>query len=634
MEGASILEKNLEVLAKKDSHLARAIGDLTPENYRLIPSARPGIPNLLELRQDAPPVLYYDPQDPWAYARCLIHSLEPAKAHLLVWLGMGLGYGLWELRPLLRAKAPLRKLFIVEQDPECFRLALEVSDLREILGCPQVEILVGVPKESLFSRFVKGLWSEMLHIKALRFVPCPAALATHGDYYREVPKAVSDSASTWMGQLGNDPFDTLVAYEHFLKNSQEVVQGPRLSSVKGLFPGRPAVVVASGPSLNKNVHLLKLVEERAVILAVDASWKILDSHGIQPHMVTSVERTPGTHRFVEGLNRAGKSVYAMVSFIFPETLASYHGPRLFVNRAYDFFRLLGMGEDCLAMGNSTAHMAFKIAEYMGCDPIILIGQDLAFDPSGFTHAQGCVHGERQIFFHEDRVLEVPGNMEPTVKTCGTWYKFLKQYEQHLMDYSGKCINATEGGAFIRGAHVMTFSQAIEQYCLEDFSPRDVLLGSLSRSCQRRTLEFRKGVLFLRDLSSQIIKWCREGLELLADPLAQVENLASQEMDKIPAPLAISLRKTTDRIAEVLDKLIWDPGPVRRLGEYLLQPCGIPFALEWHVLGYRFEDETWGLAYRLKLARDFLATLGQLCLSLDHAFESNRTHLGALMEGSC
>ncbi len=634
MEGRSILEKNLEILARRDPELARSLRELPSRNYQIVQSEKPGVPNLLHIIPGAPPLLYYDPQDPAGHAESLTKAVEPAKAHLLVWLGVGLGYGLSQVSQLLAGQAPLRKIILVEKDLECFRVALELGDFRELLACPNLEMLVGVPLEDLFSRLLQALWPEMLHCKAIRFLPWPGALASYPDYYKEAKRAVTDAVSTWMGTLGNDPFDTLVAYEHFLRNSLEVLRGPRLSSVKDLFLGRPAVVVASGPSLNKNVHLLRLVEDRAVILAVDASWRILDSLGIQPHIVTSVERTPGTYRFVEGLSREGKSVYAMVSFIFPETLASYDGPRLFVNRAYNFFHLLGMEEDCLPMGNSTAHMAFKIAAHMGCNPIILIGQDLAFDPEGSTHAHGCVHGERQVFFHEDRILDVPGNLEPSVKTCGTWYKFLKQYEQHLMEYQGTCINATEGGAFIQGTAVMRFSEAIERFCTEAFAPREVLLDRVSKPQDHKKKEFAQGFGFIQQLSAQTLMWCREGLEAIAVPLAEAEGIALKGRDRIPTPAKTSLRKAVDRVAGILDKLIWDPGPVRYLGEYLLQPCGIPFACEWQVVGERFQDEAWGLAYRLKMAREFFCTLGQLCLSLDHAFEENRVHLEKLMEEPC
>ncbi len=629
MKARSNLERNLEVLAARDPELAKAIAHLRPETYELVPSAKPGVPNLLHRRPGRPPLLHYDPNDPLTHSSSFLRGMEPERAHILVLLGVGLGYGLSQLSRVLDSPKSPRKLFVVEKDPECFRMALQVCDLNGVLASPSVELLVGVPQESLFIRLAQALWPEMLHAKALKFLPWPGALASDPDYYLGVRKAVSEAISTWMGSLGNDPFDTLVAYDHFLRNSLEVMAGPRLSRIKDLFPGRPAVVVASGPSLNKNVHLLKLVEDRAVILSVDASWRILKGLGIRPHMVTSVERTPGTHRFVEGLDKDAQCVYAMVSFIFPETLASYKGPRVFVNRAYNFFHLLGMGEDCLAMGNSTAHMAFKIAAYMGCDPIILIGQDLAFDSSGLTHAQGCVHGEKQTFFHDDKALEVPGNVEPTVKTCSTWFKFLKQYEQHLSEYQGTCINATEGGARICGTLVMSFSEAIELHCRDPFGPREVLLSRLREPLGNGPAQFAKGVSMIQELSRRTLGWCKEGLEALTVPLAQVEARAGTGQERIPPPLASSLRNAVDRVGQILDRLIWDPGPVRQLGEYLLQPCGIPFACEWQVVGERFRDEAWGMAYRLKLARDFFSTLGQLCLSLDHVFQENRDKLNAL-----
>lgn len=616
--------RNMESLQRRDGALAGAVMSQGPHAYYVIPSQDPQVPNLLWAPPGASPICFYDPRGPLQHAQGLLRALQLKRAHVLVCLGLGLGYQLLHLMGALGGNTTLRKILVVEKDLECLRRAMEVCDMRGALESPAVEFLVGLPQEELFMRLYQLMLPEMTHVKALKFVPWPAAVAVDTAYYHGVRRAVGEGATTWLSSLGNDPFDSLAAYEHFLSNAEEVLTGPLLGEVKGVFANRPAVVVAAGPSLAKNVNLLRLVEERAVILAVDASWKVLEAEGISPHFVTSVERTPGTHRFVEGLDRSHRTVYAMVSFIFPETLARYRGPRLFVNRTYNFFKILGLEEHCLVMGNSTAHMAFQLAAYMGCDPIILMGQDLAFDDRGNTHANGCVHGQNQVYFHEEETFEVPGNVQPTVRTSATWYRFLRQYEQHLAAYPGTCINATEGGARIQGARVMSFLEAIQGYCRDDFHPRDAIMARLAQSKGASKEQFHRGLGRIEEVTKSTLQCCRQGLLALEGPLQRLREAASQDARSISVGLLKEMHDAMGVVSGVLDQLMVDPGYTVQLSEYLLQPCGIPFLCEWQVAEERFENRAWGVAYRLKLVQEFLATTAQLCLSLLKVLSGRRS----------
>jgi len=623
----NIFEKNVSVLAEVNPDLASEIRKVDPGNYPLVPSSNPLAPNLAFISPNNSPRLFYDPCGCLDQTEHFLSHMALGGARLLVYLGIGLGYHLIPLAESLGGRTPLQKALVVEKDLACFRRALEVTDLRELLRSPEVEFIVGVPEEELFIRIHKTLHEALLlNIKAMKFVPLPAAISLDQPYYQRVHKTLSDVATSWLTNRGADPFDTLAGYENFLKNAKEILKGPILSDVKGLFPNRPAIIVSSGPSLNKNVHLLKMITNRAVILCVDASWKILEKEGIAPHFVVSVERTPGTYRYVEGLAESKKTIYAMVSFIFPETLKGYQGPRLFVNRSQNFYKKLGMEEDCLQMGSSTAHMAFQIAVHMGCNPIILIGQDLAFGASGLTHAKGCVHGQKQIFFHEEETFEVPGNLSSRIKTSRTWLKFLRQFEQHIECYPGLCINATEGGSKIAGTEIMPFLSAIHEYCVDEFRPRDELFKRLENGGRVSEAGFVRGLRSIKTLVEEIMKDCQRGMDALIPPLREVEDLTKEGECTLPDYLIKKINVSLQVVSGMLDRLIVKPGRLGELTEYFFKPCGIPFACEWHALRGRFQNESWANAYRLKIARDFFGTIGQLCLSLKSMLEATRSYL--------
>ena len=399
---------------------------------------------------------------------------------------------------------------------------------------------------------------------------------------------------------------------HFLKNSLEYLDNPGVSSLKGLFTGSPAVVVATGPSLNKNLHLLHSVKERAVILSADASLAILHKHGIQPHFVVVSERTPGIENFFKNTSGLEETVLATVSFAHPTTLQAYNGPKIFMHRPYSFFDVMGLQEDALVIGSHTASASFQLAVHMGCEPIILIGQDLAFGPSGLTHAEGCVFGEDQKFYDTgEDFLEVAGNLGETVRTNEQWYLFIKEYERLIADYGKTVINATEGGAKIEGTKIAPLNETVNEYCYEIIHPRERIMHKLATS---RSIGSKDKMIKALDSIIAGIEECivqaREGLNHIKNVLGSIyEN----ESEDLPPKLTEEIDAVLPKTYDIIDTIYYS-GITQQLNEYFMTEI-MPLFAEWLVIDERFQNLNWARAYRLKLAEDFLLTIGQICISL-------------------
>jgi hypothetical protein len=107
-------------------------------------------------------------------------------------------------------------------------------------------------------------------------------------------------------------------------------------------------------------------------------------------------------------------------------------------------------------------MAFRLLNYLGCDPIILIGQDLALSEEGKTHARDNPYGDEQsVYLHSPE--EIEGNYCKTLKTNPILKMFLYGYQSDVANFKGKVVNATEGGAKIPGTQLMTLREAIDTY---------------------------------------------------------------------------------------------------------------------------------------------------------------------------
>ncbi|NMA84923.1 MAG: motility associated factor glycosyltransferase family protein, partial [Epulopiscium sp.] len=120
--------------------------------------------------------------------------------------------------------------------------------------------------------------------------------------------------------------------------------------------------------------------------------------------------------------------------------------------------------------------------YMGADPIVFIGQDLAFT-GGKDHAEGTMYDKRKPNLKKKRKIQVKGNVEEYVYTDDTFKTYLDWFQDAIASdqTDRRYINATEGGAYIEGTEVMTLQSAIEKYCKTAYSISDKIQEIFTKS---------------------------------------------------------------------------------------------------------------------------------------------------------
>jgi hypothetical protein len=296
-----------------------------------------------------------------------------------------------------------------------------------------------------------------------------------------------------------------------LDNVSEIANNPVINLLYDKFAGRPAVIVATGPSLKKNMHLLKDLYDKALIISVDASFKYLMANGIKPHMVTSLEREHEVELFFDGFETEEvKDVYMTACpVLFNHVYKAYAGPQIIVYRNFDHFKWLEIDRGILDIKLSSSNMAFKVAEALGCDPIILVGQDLAYGPDGETHAT-----EVPFSSEGEGIFYVKGNVAEKIKTNTGWYNFLKAYEVDIAQHKGKVINCTEGGAYIPGTHIANLAETLEKYAFEEWRPLDIIKDNLAQfNGVAGDIEKLKGIVEKTEADvREIINLCIKGAE--------------------------------------------------------------------------------------------------------------------------
>lgn len=234
----------------------------------------------------------------------------------------------------------------------------------------------------------------------------------------------------------------------------------------------PGIVVAAGPSLNKNIQELKNAKGKAFIIAVDTAIKPLLKAGIVPDMFAIVDGLKPLFLIEE---EEAKKIPLVTTMMAASEVLNYHtGMKFFFNEGHVFAeKIFNKSKERfgpMTSGGSVATMAFNLLYRIGLTRIILVGQDLAFTGNK-SHADGTFREKMQEEDTKNYIM-VEGNVEEKVPTRGDFKNYLDWYDNFITNAKeinpDFCvINATEGGAKIKGTEVMTLKDAIEQECTKD-----------------------------------------------------------------------------------------------------------------------------------------------------------------------
>lgn len=274
--------------------------------------------------------------------------------------------------------------------------------------------------------------------------------------------------------LGNSPEDTLLGFRHAALNTPRILRSPRIADLKENYGGKPFVCVASGPSLEKNVHLLNDIQDKCVIVACDTVLFHLLEKGIIPHVVTSIERPYDTYaawvlRVLEKHRETCEQILLLSQSVsYPLTAGRWPGPNIVVGKmdvpVDSWFTGAVLGEQVLYSGLSVSHMALSLALACEAPSVALIGQDLAYGQDGASHASHTAPDSALALEQTRRKgITVPGSLGGVVETSTIWLTFIQIIERMIVNFPATPVyDCTEGGALIEGTIVTPLAEYIEE----------------------------------------------------------------------------------------------------------------------------------------------------------------------------
>ncbi|EGN3143331.1 motility associated factor glycosyltransferase family protein, partial [Campylobacter jejuni] len=437
------------------------------------------------------------------------------------------GFGNGILYKILLQNQALKRIIIFEKELELIFLALNFIDFSKDLSLGRLIILhhddINLPKMDKVFRLIGDLFyrSYNLHIA--------------NDFYEHYKEDILKLNKLNMQIIknhnlmrGNDPKDAMQGIEQFVYNLPQMITHPSykelLSKRKGISD--TAIIVSTGPSLTKQLPLLKKYANKATIFCADSSYPILAKHGIKPDYVCMLERKAITAEFFNhDFGEFDKDIiFICAGVVHPKAIEYLKDRNLVITQkvlAFPYYINL-KDFSYAAVGFSVAHTLSYLATYLSHKNIIFIGQDLAYAENGNSHPddyQNSANYESQMYEH---ILTTAYGGNGKVETHSIWLLFKNWFENEMIPNTRKMgittYNCTEGGARIEGTIEKPFLWACENLLHKDLNKPFEKLEPLSLNKQNEFLLKAYYKVY------QSIKHCRDFSKILSNDFENIQSI--------------------------------------------------------------------------------------------------------------
>ncbi|HED8374514.1 TPA: motility associated factor glycosyltransferase family protein [Campylobacter jejuni] len=395
-------------------------------------------------------------------------------------------YGIGNALLIKNLSKHYKHLFVFESEIELFILALSTIDLSEEL-CSGKIYLIDIKEErvdiQLLILFDMKDMFEYLSLYEM-FVNNVYYKKFYEDIWHKADELCEKNIKIVIRNLGLNLTISFQCYSHLLQNIPSMLGSIPfqriLSERKNKFEN--AIVVSAGPSLAKQLSLLKAYQDKAVVFCADGALSMLEKEGVVPDYVLNIDFEDLPLRFFK--NKQNKLSLNILSCATHPSLVHFLDNKSVILRddpLYQSFNLNDFGY--IDTGTHVSHFSYTLALALGFKNIIMIGQDLAFDEEGNSHSKGFDFGEKFEEEHKKYKLKTQAyGGKGEVLTHITWndYRIKLEYLFACNDQKAKFYNATEGGARINFTEELSFKECCEKLLTKE-KPKFELPKSLTKN---------------------------------------------------------------------------------------------------------------------------------------------------------
>lgn len=496
------LDQALAAIAPHSPDAARAVAAARSRADAQIVQTPEGVPALV-MGEGSSARALCSRKRPLAEAVAFADAIDLASRGVYVIAGFGMGYHVRELlRRIASAGAAGGVVVVYEPDVELLRTALDHQPDADWLASKHLRIITDPDDAAALSQALhlcEGFVAinpsgkvDLTHrLEPIRHLPSrPHIDPTLERFTRTLDGVVEALLMTVITTL-NVARTTI---RNLAQNVDVYASAPGIGALENALKGRPAIVVSAGPSLRRNIDLLRSpgVRERVCIVAVQTVLKTLLAKGIRPHFVTALDYSEINRRFYEGLSPADVEGITLVvePKVNPSVTTAWTrlGGRIMCvgDRTLDLLLGSDLAKPNVALkpGATVAHLAHTLARHMGCDPVALIGQDLGFTDGQYYAANASIHGVWACELNEFKSLELLefqriarmgthlrsalDHFGRPMRTDVQMLSYLRQFEQDFREHAlrgERTFDCTEGGVRKQHAEPMPLRDFLDRFAV-------------------------------------------------------------------------------------------------------------------------------------------------------------------------
>lgn len=545
----TIWQRNLQALERRDPKLAQRLNSIPlPERF-IAARAGNGAPVLGVVLENGQSAALCHTEHPQREAEQWVRGLGEAlrrSAHVLL-VGFGAGY---HPLALFRQSDADSWIWIVEPDAALLKAAFHLGDYTELIGSQRIRFAVGLPEKETAKLLFTGQFGNRMRAQGIRMAFTGVSRHLYAEYIQRLNEAIQEAIQMEGLKFKTSELQGESILKNIMGNLPHILQGAPWKRLIGAAPGVPAFAIAPGPSLEDALPFLARYRNNALYIAVDTAHRILHRHGIVSDLVACLDFTDLNARHFETIHEDPAILLAFPG-IHPSISERYPGRAYFYNHSgsVDFgpgatqllksLESLGGLGDLVSYG-STAHIAVHAARMMGCSPIILIGNDLAF-PNARWYAAGAMQNElHQPERETEPLLTVESNDGGAAQTSGLYKHYLDTFTELIRGSAAPVINTSPQGARIAGAGWMPLPEALSTFCVHSVDS-----SFLERGLKPNLATRSKSI---RDELTQLTESCVRSLRRL--------RRLSDRLDTIN-PGAVTFRQDMIRIIKSFSDILLD-----------------------------------------------------------------------------
>lgn len=357
--------------------------------------------------------------------------------------GLGFGY-----HAAIMSRNPLIQINVYEEDKNVIELARKYSDAWETLELRKHVTIIEDEGYKKFVRAAQECENGTEQGKVCLYYPSIQTIAdSHLRENMENLFLQIDNSKCWENHL-------MINFKYNTKHiSREA------GMLQNQFEGKTVFLIAGGPSLDKNIHLLNRCHSKGIILTVGTSLRRLLSENIRPDYVFITDPKPGLYGQVAGLETCGVPLILLSTALYWIT-RDYQGEKYIVcQEGYAPAERFAekQGWSLYETGGSVVTTALDFCIQMGVERVVFLGLDLAFTGGKSHHGlQGADMKAKSDLTVED----IYGNPVVTSKNLNTYRQWIEKRIAREKQIS--FIDATEGGARVTGTKVDTLDNLLTQ----------------------------------------------------------------------------------------------------------------------------------------------------------------------------